>query len=147
MEGPILQSAPGLGLNGSAQDVTLHSPEVMSSRLAQIIPLGLGIFLLFLYIKSSVKAWMSPLSKIPGPWYAPFTTLHLRWGFAEGTIWKYVERQHKHRGEVLRLGPRQIWVSGKEAVRDILVKTDLPKVSMYAEISRDRNSPGLFGEM
>ena len=147
MDGPILHTVPELELNRSTEDVTVSSSEITSARLAQVIPLGLAIFLLFLYIKSSVKAWRSPLSKIPGPWYAPFTTLHLRYGFAEGTIWKYVERQHKHRGEVLRLGPRQIWVSGKEAVRDILVKTDLPKVSMYAEISRDRNSPGLFGEM
>lgn len=40
-----------------------------------------------------------------------------------------------------------MWVADKTAMKDILLKTDLPKVTMYAEISRDRNSPGLFGEM
>ncbi|KAM0321854.1 hypothetical protein ACHAQA_009859 [Verticillium albo-atrum] len=32
-------------------------------------------------------------------------------------------------------------------MKQILVKTDLPKVAMYAEISRDKFSPGLFGEI
>jgi hypothetical protein len=34
-----------------------------------------------------------------------------------------------------------------EAMKAILMTIDLPKVAMYAEISRDRNAPGLFGEM
>jgi len=32
-------------------------------------------------------------------------------------------------------------------MKKILVSVDLPKVAMYAEISRDRYNPGLFGEM
>ncbi|KAH7123056.1 cytochrome P450 [Dactylonectria macrodidyma] len=31
--------------------------------------------------------------------------------------------------------------------KQVLSTVDLPKVAMYAEISRDRNSPGLFGEI
>lgn len=89
----------------------------------------------------------SGLRDIPGPWYAPFTSLHLRYMFARGTIWKYVESKHSKYGDVIRLGPRQIWVSGPAAMKEILSTVDLPKVTMYAEISRDRNSPGLFGEM
>ncbi|KAJ0323919.1 hypothetical protein COL5a_008033 [Colletotrichum fioriniae] len=41
----------------------------------------------------------------------------------------------------------EVWISDKEAMKQILVKTDLPKVAMYAEISRDKFSPGLFGEI
>ena len=121
--------------------------DIHSYRLSEVFPWVLALTLAFFYSRSVLKALRSPLSKIPGPWYACYTTLHLRWGFAQGTIWKRVEDEHQKRGDVLRLGPRQIWVASKEAIRDILVKTDLPKVSMYAEISRDRNSPGLFGEM
>lgn len=94
-----------------------------------------------------VKAYKSPLSRIPGPWFACWTTLHLKYLFARGTIPDYVEQCHKKYGDVIRLGPRQIWVADKTAMKDILLKTDLPKVTMYAEILRDRNSPGLFGEM
>lgn len=87
------------------------------------------------------------LKGIPGPWYAPYTSLHLKYLFARGTIWKYVEGSHRKYGDVIRLGPRQIWCSSPIAMSQILSTVDLPKVTMYAEISRDRNSPGLFGEM
>jgi hypothetical protein len=57
------------------------------------------------------------------------------------------EAAHKQYGPMVRLGPRQVWISDKECMRQILVSIDLPKVAMYAEISRDRHYPGLFGEM
>lgn len=101
----------------------------------------------FNYAWGVIKAIKSPLSRVPGPWYAPFTTLHLNYAFAKGTIWKNVEDSHAEYGPIFRLGPRQIWISDKEALKVILMTVDLPKVTMYAEISRDRTSPGLFGEM
>ncbi|KAK2053332.1 cytochrome P450 [Colletotrichum caudatum] len=100
-----------------------------------------------LQVRQKITALKSPLKHIPGPWYAPLTTLHLRYLFSTGTIWKLVERSHEKYGSIVRLGPRQIWISDKEAMKEILVKTDLPKVAMYAEISRDKFSPGLFGEI
>ena len=93
------------------------------------------------------KAFRSPLRKLPGPWYAPLTSVHLQYLFSTGNIWKYVEKGHKRYGPIMRVGPRQVWISDKNAMKQILVKQDLPKVAMYAEISRDRASPGLFGEM
>jgi hypothetical protein len=93
------------------------------------------------------RAVRSPLQKIPGPWYAPLTTFHLRYLFSTGEIWKLVQRSHSKYGPICRLGPRHIWVSDKESLKQILSTIDLPKVAMYAEISRDRTSPGLFGEM
>ncbi|KAG7045259.1 cytochrome p450 [Colletotrichum scovillei] len=107
----------------------------------------LVVVLAGLQLKQKIKALKSPLRKLPGPWYAPLTTLHLRCLFSTGTIWKLVERSHNKYGSIVRLGPRQVWISDKEAMKQILVKTDLPKVAMYAEISRDKFSPGLFGEI
>ncbi|EXF84582.1 cytochrome P450 3A9 [Colletotrichum fioriniae PJ7] len=107
----------------------------------------LVVLLAGLQLKQKIKALKSPLRKLPGPWYAPLTTLHLRYLFSTGTIWKLVERSHNKYGSIVRLGPRQVWISDKEAMKQILVKTDLPKVAMYAEISRDKFSPGLFGEI
>lgn len=106
-----------------------------------------ALSLLVTSVHSTVKAIRSPLRDIPGPWYAPLTTIHLKWGFSTGEIWKTVEKAHSSYGAIVRLGPRQIWVSDKDALKQILVKVDLPKVAMYSEISRDKLSPGLFGEM
>ncbi|PYH34398.1 cytochrome P450 [Aspergillus neoniger CBS 115656] len=124
--------------------------ETLSERLpvylhwAPLLVLGL-IFIN--YIIGVIKAIKSPLSRIPGPWYAPLTTLHLNYAFARETIWKSVEKSHAQYGPIFRLGPRQVWSSDKEAIKTILMTVDLPKVTMYAEISRDRTSPRLFGEM
>ncbi|EAU39601.1 conserved hypothetical protein [Aspergillus terreus NIH2624] len=95
------------------------------------------IFLLCVsYIIGVVKAIVSPLSRIPGPWYAPLTTLHLNYAFATGKIWKIVEKGHQEYGSIMRLGPRQVWVSDMEAMRTILITADLPKVTIDAFSSR-----------
>lgn len=118
--------------------------------LTTLISAAAVLIVLSLLVKSvlsTLKAIRSPLRDIPGPWYAPLTTIHLKWGFSTGEIWKTVEKAHSSYGSIVRLGPRQIWVSDKDALKQILVKVDLPKVAMYSEISRDKLSPGLFGEM
>lgn len=118
--------------------------------LTTLVSAAAVLIVLSLLVKSvlsTLKAIRSPLRDIPGPWYAPLTTIHLKWGFSTGEIWKTVEKAHSSYGSIVRLGPRQIWVSDKDALKQILVKVDLPKVAMYSEISRDKLSPGLFGEM
>ncbi|KAK1140044.1 hypothetical protein N8T08_010954 [Aspergillus melleus] len=45
-----------------------------------------------------------------------------------------VEKGHRSYGHIFRLGPRQIWVSEKAAMKAILQTVDLPKV----------NIPGMF---
>ncbi|RAK95987.1 cytochrome P450 [Aspergillus ibericus CBS 121593] len=99
------------------------------------------------YVINLRRAVVSPLSSIPGPWYAPLTSLHLTCAFATGEIWKTVQAAHMDYGPIVRLGPRQVWIADKDAIQKILMTVDLPKVAMYAEISRDRASPGLFGEI
>lgn len=114
--------------------------------LLRLVPLALAIFVL-VTVRSIYRARKSPLNQLPGPWYAPYTTLHLQYGFATGMIWKQVSKAHDQYGSIVRMGPRQVWVSDKASLKEILLTTDLPKVAMYSEISRDRTAPGLFGEM
>lgn len=125
----------------------VNIPLRQVTRVLAILSVTLVLVLTLQYLYGVFRALRSPLRHIPGPWYSPFTTLHLRYGFATGKIWKLVEQSHKAYGPIVRLGPRQVWISDKEAMKQILLKVDLPKVAMYAEISRDRHSPGLFGEM
>ncbi|CAH0042912.1 unnamed protein product [Clonostachys rhizophaga] len=125
----------------------VNIPLRQVTRVLVILSVTLVLVLTLQYLYGVFRALRSPLRHIPGPWYSPFTTLHLRYGFATGKIWKLVEQSHKAYGPIVRLGPRQVWISDKEAMKQILLKVDLPKVAMYAEISRDRHSPGLFGEI
>ncbi|KAF2768077.1 hypothetical protein EJ03DRAFT_352515 [Teratosphaeria nubilosa] len=86
------------------------------------------------WMLSSRKAWNSTLTQLPGPWYAPFTNLHLQYLFSRGAVPDYVQAAHARYGPVVRLGPRQVWISDKAALKQILSTVDLPKVAMYAEI-------------
>ena len=129
---------------------SLHDAWKKSIGSSHPVGAVVGLILSLLLVNYLVGIWKalrSPLSKIPGPWYAPFTTMHLRYGFATGKIWKVAEKAHRQYGSIVRLGPRQIWIADKTAMQQILSTIDLPKVTMYAEISRDRFAPGLFGEM
>ena len=101
----------------------------------------------YVWLASCIKSYRSPLSAFPGPWHAPFFTAPLQVAFSRGTVWKDVENAHAKYGSVVRLGSRQIWVADKWAVKEILLKQDLPKVVMYSEISREKESAGLFGEV
>lgn len=137
------------GLVEEVSDYTIPTPSswVNSHPALRILFSLILLGVITSQVQSIYQAKTSLLRKIPGPWYAPFTGVHLQYLFSNGKIWKYAKANHDEYGPVVRLGPRQIWVSDKTALKDILLKTDLPKVTMYAEISRDRSSPGLFGEM
>lgn len=112
-----------------------------------ILVLALSTYFLLAYLVSLVKCYRSRLSQIPGPWYGPFTSIHLAYSFSTGKIWKEVEEAHAKYGPMARLGPRQVWVADPEALKAMLFQIDLPKVATYKEFSRDRKSPGIFGEM
>ena len=116
-------------------------------RPSQIVGCLLAVSVVFICIRRIRHGFSSPLNKIPGPWYALFTALHLRYYFSTGNIWKYAENMHTKYGSIVRLGPRQVWISDAVAIKQILLTVDLPKVAMYSEISRDKTAPGLFGEM
>ncbi|KAF4500448.1 cytochrome P450, family 3, subfamily A [Fusarium agapanthi] len=89
-----------------------------------LVALAIAIltYLLISKLFGIFRAMRSPPQEIPGPCHANY-------------------------GPICRLGPRHVWVSDKESLKQILSTIDLPKVAMYAEISRDRMSPGLFGEI
>ncbi|KAF5546474.1 cytochrome P450 monooxygenase family 3 subfamily A [Fusarium napiforme] len=125
----------------------LHSNSSKMQLLFVTLAVTILAYLLISTLLGIFRAVRSPLQKIPGPWYAPLTAFHLRYLFSTGEIWKLVQRSHAKYGPICRLGPRHVWVSDKESLKQILSTIDLPKVAMYAEISRDRTSPGLFGEI
>lgn len=51
-----------------------------------------------------------------------FTALHLRYAFATGEIWKLVEESHEKYGNIVRLGPRHVWIADKQAMKELLKK-------------------------
>lgn len=61
----------------------------------------------------------SPLRHIPGPWYAGFTVLVLRWHELRANRTRYVHCLHVQYGPVVRLGPAEVSFTSYEAVKEI----------------------------
>lgn len=64
-------------------------------------------------------AYLNPLSKVPGPWYASLTGLRLSWAvFAKNRI-HYVHDLHRKYGPVVRIGPKEIDVADPYIAREV----------------------------
>ncbi|PWN39190.1 cytochrome P450, partial [Ceraceosorus guamensis] len=96
-----------------------------------------------LWIQKAQKEAASVYHTIPGPWYAPWTSIHLMYLYYFGHAWKVHEGMHAKYGPIYRLGPRQIFISDKEAIRKLLVIDDLRKTSVYSAVARQPEEAGL----
>ncbi|CDS01512.1 related to Cytochrome P450 3A5 [Sporisorium scitamineum] len=101
-------------------------------------------FLLYSAFLGYKSAFLHKTSRIPGPLHLHWTMLPALYYYVRGTQWGYVDKLHEKYGTIFRLGSRQIYVSDKHAIRQLLAKENLPKVNWYASLSRDPKTAGMF---
>lgn len=82
-------------------------------------PLLICFSLLVLAAHALRQALSSPLNKIPGPWYARFTTLVLKWHEFRAGRTRYIHRLHLRYGPAVRIGPREAAFASAAAVKEI----------------------------
>ncbi|KAI8575719.1 hypothetical protein K450DRAFT_260494 [Umbelopsis ramanniana AG] len=90
------------------------------------------------------SAFFGPLSKYPGPFLAKF----VNWGDGHydspaGTRFEKLIKLHKKYGHIVRIARKQISVSDKDMIQQILVKDDLPKAYNYEAYQLDGH-PTMF---
>ncbi|ROV99147.1 hypothetical protein VMCG_06643 [Cytospora schulzeri] len=61
----------------------------------------------------------SPLSRIPGPWYTPFTSLPIKWHEFRANRTRHVHALHLRYGPVVRIAPNEVSFSSGAAVKEI----------------------------
>lgn len=66
-----------------------------------------------------VRVIFSPLSKIPGPAIAPFSSLYLKYQELTGNRRRYIHALHKKYGTVVRVAPREVCFANLEAMKEI----------------------------
>ncbi|CAK1361654.1 putative sterigmatocystin biosynthesis P450 monooxygenase STCB [Cercospora beticola] len=82
------------------------------------------------------NAYFSPMSKIPGPWYARLTGARLAWSVFRSNRIHYVHSLHQKYGPVVLIGPCEIDVSDPYAARDIhRMGSKFTKAPFYALLS------------
>ncbi|KAF4301348.1 Cytochrome P450 [Botryosphaeria dothidea] len=87
----------------------------MSTRiaLALLCALGIWIFQIIFY------ALAGPLRKVPGPWYARFTNLPLKWATIKGRRMYFIEALHKKYGDMVLIAPNQVDCNSPTMFREI----------------------------
>ncbi|KAJ5121867.1 hypothetical protein N7526_008804, partial [Penicillium atrosanguineum] len=84
---------------------------------AIMLSLWAGFILLFGFIVG--QGLLSPLSKVPGPWYTRFTSLWLKYQEFTANRRESIHALHKKYGPVVRLGPNEVSFTSLDAIKEI----------------------------
>ncbi|KAK1750767.1 putative sterigmatocystin biosynthesis P450 monooxygenase [Echria macrotheca] len=77
------------------------------------------LILLALVINSARRSLSSPLNRLPGPWYARFTSLILKWHEFRAQRTAYIHRLHLRYGPAVRIAPSEVAFASASAVKEI----------------------------
>ncbi|KAJ6082696.1 hypothetical protein N7499_007570 [Penicillium canescens] len=82
-----------------------------------MLSLWAGAVLIFGFIV--IRGLLSPLSKIPGPWYTQFTSLWIKYQEFTANRRESIHALHKIYGPVARLGPNEVSFTSLDAIKEI----------------------------
>ncbi|KAL7948633.1 cytochrome P450 [Trichoderma barbatum] len=87
------------------------------------------LYLLCYYIRD-------PLLQVPGPWYAKWTSLVIKYHWMKGNRARYQHELHLKYGPLVRLTPNEVSVTNIEAVKKIYnARETYRKTAWYADLS------------
>ncbi|KAK4106461.1 cytochrome P450 3A13 [Parathielavia hyrcaniae] len=82
-------------------------------------PLFITLSLVALAVHTLRHALRSPLNQIPGPWYAKFTSLVLKWNEFRANRTRYIHDLHLKYGPSVRIAPFEVAFASAAAVKEI----------------------------
>jgi len=85
---------------------------MLSSSALEII----GVFLIANFLRQALS---SPLNRLPGPWFAKFTSLVLKWHEFRAQRTRYVHSLHLQFGPAVRIAPNEAAFASAAAVKEI----------------------------
>ncbi|KAK3331960.1 cytochrome P450 [Cercophora scortea] len=65
------------------------------------------------------QSLLSPLTKVPGPWYARFTSLVLKWNELTANRTRYIHGLHRRYGPAVRIAPTELAFASAAAVKEV----------------------------
>lgn len=106
----------------------------------------LASLFIFLMVALLLKrAYLTPLRKVPGPWYAAFTNLVLKWHVLTGRRSVYIHGLHQNYGSYVRIAPQEVSVADIDGFKAIYkMGTAYKKSTWYEDFTDARASPGMF---
>lgn len=94
---------------------TAHTTFAML-LLSPIILIPSLLLLTAVFITNRLR---SPLSRIPGPWYTPFSSLPIKWHEFRANRTRHIHALHLRYGPVVRIAPNEVSFSSAAAVKEI----------------------------
>lgn len=82
-----------------------------------MLSLWIGLIVLLGYFLCS--GLLSPLSKVPGPWYTKFTSFWIKYQEFNANRRVSVHLLHQKYGPVARLGPNEVSFTSLDAIKEI----------------------------
>ncbi|KAF5694773.1 cytochrome P450 monooxygenase [Fusarium denticulatum] len=105
-----------------------------------------GHFILLLFVLcflyyATFTVFFNPLSRLPGPWISCWTDFIAKYHWLKGTRAQYVHGLHQRYGPVVRVGPHEVDISDKTAVKEIhRVKDGYKKAPFYQNLVPNTNN-------
>jgi hypothetical protein len=81
------------------------------------IPAAAPVLLLLAF--SVIRAWLSPLRKLPGPTVSKFTSAVLKWNELKANRTVYIDGLHRQYGPVVRVAPNEVSFTSEGALKEI----------------------------
>ncbi|KAJ5704261.1 hypothetical protein N7493_011399 [Penicillium malachiteum] len=114
----------------------------------QIIQVFASIILIVKISAVIKRAYLTPLRKLPGPWYAKWTDYWLKWNVVTGNRTQYIDGLHKTYGHCVRISPDEVSFSDINSHRTLhSVGSQFRKSEWYKKFTNSEgkfDSPGLF---
>ncbi|KZL68265.1 cytochrome p450 [Colletotrichum incanum] len=94
--------------------------------------------LAILFVPPAIRLATNPLRKVPGPWYADWTSLVLTYQTLRGRCPDYVQSLHEKHGPVVRIAPDYVAISDVPSAKQIhSVKTGYLKAPWYRKLGQE----------
>ena len=113
-----------------------------ASWLTSVATLFVCLAALLKFVLLVKRAYFTPLRAVPGPWYAPWTNLVLKWKVISGQRTIYIHDLHQRYGPYIRIAPDEVSVFDVEGYKTIYKSFN--KSPWYETFTDARSSPGLF---
>ncbi|KFA47172.1 hypothetical protein S40293_09612 [Stachybotrys chartarum IBT 40293] len=82
-------------------------------------PYFVALAAVILFTVLACQYWLSPLRKIPGPFYCKLTSLVLRWNELQANRTVFVHQMHLKYGPVVRIAPNEVSFTSWTALKEI----------------------------
>jgi hypothetical protein len=107
--------------HGGAGAMSLH---LFESPQQNTLILSLGAFLVVILGYAVYQVAISPLAKIPGPFWASLTPFWKLYAFSQGDFHERILALHGKYGKFVRIAPTEVIISDGSAIREIYSTTN-----------------------